>query len=294
VTEQLIDSHIHFWDLTHPDISYDWLAPKVLHPVLGDVEAIKSSRYDVDAFIAESRFTGVTAAVHVQAAVGTADPVEETRWLTEMAAHSPIPFVIVAGVDLSADDVEAQLDAHAVSPLLRGARDYGRAGYLEDPAFHRGVQVLAAHDLVLDLDTVWQDMPRARDLADEVPGMPVVVDHIGFPRDTTSPEYFESWRTGISAIAAAPNVYCKISGLGMNRAGWTVEGLRPWVEHCLEQFGAERCMFGSNWPVDRLWGSYDAYVAAFRELISGYSPAERELLSVGVAERVFRVSDTAS
>lgn len=285
----IIDTHVHFWDLLHPTLRWGWLAPEAVHPILGNIDAIKSVRYDAESFAAEARFSSVTGAVHVQAAVGTPNPLDETRWLTEMAEHSPTPFVIIAGVDLSAEDCGEQLAAHAESPLLRGIRDYGRVGYLEDPAFARGVGRLAEYDLVLDLDCAWEDMPLARDLALQAPSTTVVLEHIGYPRDTSSAEYFEHWRLGIATIAEAPNVLCKISGLGMNRAGWTVEALRPWVEHCIQVFGPERCMFGSNWPVDRLYASYDAYVGAYRELISGYSPSEQALMLTGVADLTYRI-----
>lgn len=291
--DSIIDTHVHFWDLLHPTISWNWLAPEAQHPILGNIDAIKSVRYDVAALAAEARFAQVTGAVHVQAAVGTPVPVDETLWLTEMAEHSPIPFVIVAGVDLSAKDATTQLSAHAQSPLLRGARDYGREGYLTDMAFERGVRALEEFGLVLDLDCKWEDMSLARDLARAAPGTTVVLEHIGYPRDTSSPEYFASWKAGIESIAQAPNVMCKISGLGMNRVGWTIEDLQPWVEHCIQTFGPDRCMFGSNWPVDRLYASYDAYVAAYRTLIAEYTGAEQKLLLSGTADRVYSIPGVA-
>ena len=285
----IIDTHVHFWDQLHPTLRWGWLAPEAQHPILGNIDAIKSVSYEVDAFAAESRFAGVKGAVHVQAAVGTPDPVDETIWLTEMAERSPLPFVIVAGVDLSAPDVRDRLAAHRVSPLLRGVRDYGREDYLADPAFQRGVAALAEFDLLLDLDCAWEDMSTARDLARSVPQTTVVLEHIGYPREPANPDYFAAWRTGMAAIAEAPNVMCKISGLGMLRPGWTIDELRPWVEHAIDTFGPDRCMFGSNWPIDRLYASYDAYVDAYRELISGYSVAEQALLLTGVAVRVYAI-----
>lgn len=289
--ERLVDTHVHFWDLTYSGLSYEWLAPESVHPILGNINAIKSVRYDIDALKAESRFAGVTSAVHVQAAVGTPDPVEETRWLSRMAEGSELPFVIVAGTNLSADDVEAQLELHSSSSLLRGIRDYGRENFLSDPAFRRGVERLGDHGLLLDLDCPWEDMPTARDIALKSPETTIVLEHIGYPRDTRSAEYFAHWRSGIEALAEAPNVFCKISGVGMNRDNWTVEGLAPWFEHTIDSFGPERCMFGSNWPIDRLWGSYDAYANAFRQLISGHTDGDQRLMLHGVAERLYRIDE---
>jgi predicted TIM-barrel fold metal-dependent hydrolase len=283
-----IDTHVHFWDLKHPELTYGWLAPDAVHPILGDIDAIKSVRYDAVAFWAEARFSGLTGAVHVQAAVGTPDPVVETEWLTALARSAPVPFTIVAAADLAAADVERQLERHAASPLLRGIRDFGTGDYLMDPAFERGVARLARLGLLLDLDCDWPNMTKARDLALRHIEVPFVLEHIGYPRDTQDPEYFASWRAGITRLAQAPNAFCKISGLGMNRAGWTVGDLAPWVDHCVHAFGPERCVLGSNWPVDRLWGSYDAYMRAFDELLATYSPSEREAIAVGNALRLYR------
>jgi predicted TIM-barrel fold metal-dependent hydrolase len=285
-----IDTHVHFWDLKHPSLTYGWLAPEAVHPILGDIDAIKSIRYDAGSLWAEARFSGLGGAVHVQAAVDTPDPVEETRWLSEMAAGAPFPFVIVASADLAAADAGEQIERHCGFELVRGIRDFGRgAGYLTDPAFERGFAQLEKFGLLCDLDCPWESMPSARDLARRHPEIPVVLEHIGYPRDTASPEYFQHWRQGIEAIAEAPNVWCKLSGLGMNRRGWTVEGLRPWVTHCIDTFGPGRCVFGTNWPVDRLYSSYDAIVDAFVEIIGAYDQPERQAMLVGNAERLYRI-----
>lgn len=290
MTDRWIDTHVHFWDLLHPELTYGWLQPEQRHPILGDINPIKSVRYDAESLWAEARFTGLAAAVHVQAAVGTPDPVVETAWLSTLAERSPVPFVIVAATDLAAPDAGEQLARHAEYPLLRGIRDFGRDGYLVDPAFEAGFAQLAEHGLMLDLDCPWQDMAKARDLARRHPDIPVVLEHIGYPRDTRDPEYFAAWRQGIQRLAEAPNVSCKISGLGMNRADWTVAGLRPWVQHCLETFGPQRCMLGSNWPVDRLWGSYDAYVAAFAACLDGLSDAELQAVRYGNAVSCYKLN----
>ncbi|HVX43474.1 MAG TPA: amidohydrolase family protein [Mycobacteriales bacterium] len=292
MSPEFIDTHVHFWDLKHPTLTYEWLSPAAVHPILGDIDPIKSTRFDAAALWAEGRFTGLSGAVHVQAAVGTADPVQETEWLTALAANSPVPLVLVAGCDLAAGDAQEQLERHNASPLLRGIRDFGRGDYLCDPAFERGFSLLERYGLLSDLDCAWPDMPKARDLARRHPAIPVVLEHIGYPRDTADPEYFRNWQDGIRTIAEAPNVICKVSGLGMNRPGWTVESLRPWVRHCIETFTPDRCVFGTNWPVDRLYGPYEAYVRAFLEIIAEYDESEQIAMLRGNAERLYRIGST--
>lgn len=285
-----IDTHVHFWDLRHPELTYEWLGPDAIHPILGAIDQMKSLRYDLAALHAESRFAGTIAAIHVQAAVDTPDPVVETQWLTEMAQQGPIPLAIVASVDLAAPDAAEQLDRHQESSLVKGVRDFGRGDYLVDPAWQRGFGLLADRGLLLDLDCPWQNMGKARDLALAHPDTSIVLEHIGYPRDTDDPEYFAQWRRGITTLAEADNVSCKISGLGMNRAHWTVAGLRPWVEHCLDSFGPERCVLGSNWPVDRLWASYPDYVDAVNVILAGYGDAATDV-RVSNARRLYRLDD---
>src|SRR5256885_4056009 len=118
-----VDTHIHFWDLGNPKLSYTWLEPEVEHPMLGDHGAIKSRRYWADDFVAETRFQNVSKAIHVQAALGIEDPVEETRWLQAFADRLGTPEGIVAWVDLASPDAERTIERHTEFPNLRGIRD---------------------------------------------------------------------------------------------------------------------------------------------------------------------------
>jgi predicted TIM-barrel fold metal-dependent hydrolase len=287
-----VDTHIHFWDQKHPRLTYAWLHPDAVHPILGDIDGIKATRYEAEHWWAEARFAGVSSAVHVQAAVGAADPVEETRWLTQMHRRTGYPNGIVAHADLANADVKDVLDAHLESALMRGVRDFAIEPLLAtggiDEGLERGLEEMAARGLILDLDCEWPNMAAAADLARRHEDLLIVLDHIGYPR-STQPDYFQSWKQGISALAAAPNTVCKISGLGMNQQTWTVESIRPWVSHCIETFTPSRCVFGSNWPVDRLYSSYDAIIGAYRECIASFSPDEQAQLLSGNAMRVFRL-----
>ena len=287
-----VDSHVHFWDLKHPNLTYGWLAPEEVHPILGDIDGMKSVRFDARHLWSEARFAGLTKVVHIQAAVGTPDPVEETRWLTEMAADLPFPQAIVGHVDLAERDARAVMERHLESPIFRGVRDFSTARYLADPSssphFEAGFAMLAEHSLVADVDCAWEDMAAGRRLAESHPDVTIVLEHIGYPR-SRDPEYFANWQDGISELSKAPNVHCKISGLGMNDPQFTVESLRPWVEHCIQSFGPARCLFGSNWPVDRLFSSYDAIIAAYTECISGYEESEQVSMFSGNASALYRI-----
>ena len=130
-------------------------------------------------------------------------------------------------------------------------------------------------------------MYKTRDLALKFPNIMAVCDHTGFPKERTD-EYFKNWRKGITALAEAENVVCKISGLGMVGWNWAVDSLRPWVLHCIEAFGPERSIFGTNWPVDRLFSTYDALIDAYTEIIADFSKDEQIAMFSGNAERLYR------
>jgi predicted TIM-barrel fold metal-dependent hydrolase len=285
---EFIDTHVHFIDQKDPKLFFSWLHPDFVHPRLGNIDNMKHLVYDPAGLRAESRFTGLTKCVNVQAALDIPDPVDETAWLQRLAEETGWPEGIVAYVDLAAADAAAQLDRHAAYANLRGIRDFGRGDFLVDPAWQRGAALLADRGLVLDLDCQWQDMHKARGVAERLGDLTIVLEHAGFPTGRDD-EYFANWKAAIADLAGAPNVYCKVSGLGMGDPEWTVQSLRPWVEHCLESYGIDRCLFGTNWPVDRLYSSYDAVIAAYEELLAGLSDDERRRFFVGTAEQLYRI-----
>lgn len=289
---EIVDSHFHLWDRAVPDLAWSWLEPGLAHPQLGDISPLQDREFTVDDFIAEAAPAGIAKAVHVQAAIGTEDPVRETEWLQAYADRTGFPHGIVGHADLKDPSVEGVLERHSAFPNLRSIRDFSYGDYLVEDAWHRGFALLGKYDLVCDLDCTWENMAKARDVARRFPGVTVVLDHAGFPQDRTA-EYFRSWRDGMATIAAADNVVCKVSGLGMGdcMAGgqWTPASIRPYVHGCLEAFGVERCFFGSNWPVDSLFGDYatmlDGYVRATADL----SADERHAFFTGNASRVYRL-----
>lgn len=287
---EFIDTHVHFYDFSKkPDgLAWVWLEPGWVHPVLGNIDGIKAQRYTAPEFEAESRFSGVTRCVHVQAALGTEDPVKETEWLQQMADELGMPQALVADASLQRDDVGEVLDRHSQYPNMRGIRDFAEGDYLVDPAFERGYAKLASYGWVYDLDTEWEHFHKARALAERHPDITMVVDHAGFPK-SRSDEYFQNWKAALHDLGQAQNVVIKVSGLGMCDPRWTVESLRPWVHECLEAFGTDRAVMGTNWPVDRLYSSYTDVVAAYRTLIADLSVDEQRSLLSGNAEQLFRL-----
>lgn len=288
-----VDSHVHYWERPHHTLKWLWLNDDFVHPQLGLIQFLKDIKvYGPEQYLADIEGNNVTKCVHVQAAIGTEDPVEETRWLSELAERTGWPHGITADARMQQPDVEATLERHCEYPLMRGIRDFAEGDYLVDPNFQRGYALLEKYNLVYDLDCTWENMGKAGALAKKYPGITMILDHAGFPQ-ARDDEYFANWRSGIAAIAEAPNAVIKISGLGMGEqmvgTNWTTESIRPWVLGCIEAFGVERSFFGTNWPVDKMYSDYATLIKAYKEIVAGFSADEQRAMFSENAERIYNI-----
>jgi predicted TIM-barrel fold metal-dependent hydrolase len=285
-----VDTHIHLYDLKLPQLRHDWLEPDAIHPFLGNIDALKAPRYWLDDFQAETRFSKVPAAVHVQCAGATPDPVEETRWLQQESERVGFPLAIVAECHLAGDDAEETLDRHGQYANLRGIRDYnvGDPDYLADATWQRGCKALGPRGLVACIDTRHERFGQLLALAAKLPDVMFCVDHCAIP-EARANAYFREWSDGLKRLRRAENVIVKVSGLGMYDPRWTVESLSPWVRACVDAVGPDRIVFGTNWPVDRMFSSYPDLLRAYASIVSDHSDDERTAMFSGNARRIFRI-----
>jgi predicted TIM-barrel fold metal-dependent hydrolase len=284
-----IDTHFHMHDMKHPTLRWSWLEADAIHPSLGDIDAIKAQHYWVQDFVAETRFSNVTKAIHVQAALGSKDPVEETKWLQAFADRFGYPHGIVAECHLAHPDAEAVLARHVEFANVRGIRELVAPETLADPNWIRGFKLLPRFNLVPCVSPTYEHFAKVSHLAEQVADLPVCIEHCGFPMER-SKEYFAAWSRALRELASASqNVHVKVSGLGMFDRAWTVDSFRPWVLECIEAFSPARVMFGTNWPLDRLSSSYPDLINAYDTIIAGFGVSDRKAMFAGNAERVFRI-----
>jgi predicted TIM-barrel fold metal-dependent hydrolase len=295
---QVVDPHIHLWDLsTH---HYPWLA----NPQTSFVGDARDLRHDylISDFLRDTGSVAVLKVVHVDANHDPADPVEETRWLQSIADGEGrgMPEGIVAGADLSADNAPQVLEAHAAFANTRGIRqilnvhddplyDYVGRHYMHEPRWRKHFGLLERFGLSFDLQLYPSQMQDAAALAHEHANTQFIVNHAGMFVDRASPAGYRAWRDGMRALAACPNVAVKISGLAMFDHDWTIESFRPYVLETIDTFGCDRAMFASNFPVDRLFGSYTAIWNAYARIVADASDAEKDALFVRNAERIYRI-----
>lgn len=283
----IVDAHHHLWDLGRP--GYQWLrepGDPATVKWIGDYKPIRRS-YLIDEYSREAAGCGVVKSVHVEASRGPSDAIDETRWLQVIAERFGFPHAIVASADLSAPDAEAQIDRQLESSNTRGIRNVRMGGFAE-PAFRHGFAVLAERSLVFDANLRIEQTAGLLDLATLFPSTVIAINNLANPPalDGTA---LARWTAAIRPLAEAPNIVMKISGMGMADHDWTVERIRPWVLGAVEVFSPDRCMFGSNWPVDQLYASLPDLVGAVGSIVGELGPHASEAVLRRTAERCYRI-----
>ncbi len=266
----IIDPHHHLWDLEHN--RYPWLQARPLAPRLeGDIEPIAKT-YGIEDYLADVQNQSVVKSVHVECGWDPDDPVGETAWLQSVADQYGFPHGIVARAELDAPE-----------------KSYGcRPNLLSDSQWRGGFALLQKFGFSFDLQLYPLQMGEGVDLARSYPETLIILDHAGMPVDRDE-EGIRTWREGLGGFAATPNVAVKISGLGAFDWRWTVDSLRPFVLETIDTFGIDRCMFASNFPVDKLYSDFDTLYGAFHSITRDFSPDEQRRLFHDNAERYYRL-----
>jgi L-fuconolactonase len=276
-----VDAHHHVWDLGVREQS--WMAGAAMDPIRRD--------FLIDDLAPLAAAADVTQTVLVQT-VGLA---AETPEFLAIAESNDLVAGVVGWVDLTADDVEHALTGLLNRPdgqWLKGIRhqvhDEPDVEWLNRPDVRRGLAVVAEAGLVYDLLTKTPHLPAALDTVRALPELTFVVDHISKPEIGGD---LEPWASGIRALAAEPNVTCKLSGM-VTEASWTdwkVTDLKPYADVVLEAFGPARVMFGSDWPVCLLAATYAEVVQAAEDLTAGLAPADRDQIFGETARRTYHL-----
>lgn len=274
----IIDSHHHFWQRSKP-FDYAWLDAPQHRAICGDfLPADLKSRIDA---------TGVERTVFVQ----TQHNLDENRWVLDLAAQNGFIAGVVGWVDLSSEQCEDQLLEFKEHPKFVGVRhivqDEPDDDFIVRPDIIRGLKVLQKHQVPFDLLFFVKHLKHAQTLARELPELPMVIDHLAKPNIKEG--LLKNWIGNFKAAAAFPNMHCKLSGM-ITEADWDhwrPSDLKPYVETAIEAFGPERCMFGSDWPVCELAGSYGQVHAALVETLGPLSESETDDVFGGTANKFY-------
>ncbi|MFB6248747.1 MAG: amidohydrolase [Salinibacter sp.] len=281
----LVDSHVHLWDVEH--LPYPWLEA---HPPL-------NRTHDLGAFDRATETVPVDTFVFVECTEAFDDDVSrrEVAWASALAEEDPRLAGIVAHASLErGTPVREHLDWLGDRPLVTGVRRLLQdepATFFAQPDFRDGVRALADYDFSFDLTVRAPQLPAAIDLVDACPDVQFVLDHLGKPRIREGA--FDRWARRLAALAERPNVVCKLSGVltEADPEAWTIEEVRPYIEEALAQFGADRVLFGGDWPVLRLAAEYPTWVDLLESVLEGASAAETTALFRSTAERVYELDE---
>jgi L-fuconolactonase len=273
-----IDAHQHFWDLSR--LKYSWMPPG---------ENVLRRNYlpgDLWPILEENRFDGSVA---VQANT----VIDETRWLLELAAAHPFVMGVVGWVDLTDANLPRVLDELQKHPKFKGVRhlvhDEPDPMWLLRPDVLCGLKELARRDLPYDLLLRPVHLPLVPKLAAAVPGLRMVIDHIAKP--PIASQKLDGWAEDIASAAKVPGLHCKLSGMitEANPERESTRELQPFVKHVMSVFDPERLMFGSDWPVCKLAGTWKMVLASFTQAIGAQTLAVREQMLGETAKRFYKL-----
>lgn len=277
---KLIDTHLHLWDIE-----------KLKYPWLDDVQSIRKS-FGIKDYQEDTNTLSVEKMIFVQCECLPEQYLDEIDYVAEIANYDHRIAGIVSWFPLEEPDAEANLQKLLKNPLIRGIRRLE-----EDPIslytnlkFTDNLILLKEHSLSFDMGVKAWQLPQAVTLVDRQPDLHYMLDHCGKP-DVKNAETHQ-WKANIRILANNPNVHCKISGLVTEAdwKAWHIDDLRPYFDFVVEQFGFDRIVFGSDWPVVNLAASYNEWFKVFLELCKDFSADEMNKVLYKNADRFYRIT----
>ncbi len=290
--EPFVDAHVHFWDRSAGELQWVWLDSGFSGYRFDSGDGYGTASYLPPDLMAEADGTGLVGVVGVHCAEPIPDPEVETAWLERVADRYGLPDVTVGRCELDRSDTADLLERHRRHRRFRSVRDLtayeslaaDRASGALDAASRLGisVEVRRPHDqlgVVVDIARRW-------------PEVVVVLSHACLPSSRNAAS-LAGWSAALGELAdLTQSVVCKISAVaGRGDPDWTTASIRSWILAAVEAFGPDRCMLGSNWPVDRRYGSYRRLIDAYRDVLSVLDAAERQAILAGTAYRVYQIPD---
>ena len=291
----MIDAHHHIWR----QADLPWLLGPEQPRIFGPYAPIKRD-YLIDEYLADLRDSGIEKSVYVQANWAPNRAADEAAWVQATADAHGWPHAIVAYTDMTVADVRPALDRLARYPLVRGIRQQlhwhenplyrfaAHADLATDATVQRNIGYLADYGWSFDLQVFAGQMAGAADLAAACPDVTFVLQHAGMPEDTTDAGW-DAWTEGMIALAAQPNVVTKLSAFGTFIRRNDPDFIADVIARTLAIFPADRAMFGSNFPIEKIWTGYADLFAAFQAATAKLPAAQRDAIFNDTAARVYRI-----
>lgn len=292
----VVDAHFHVWRQN----DLPWLSGPMQPRIFGAYEPIRRD-YPISEYRADIGSNGVTKSVYIQANWPTEQADAEAAWIESLIAETGWPHGLVAYADMTVADARPALDRLMRYPHLRGIRQQlhwhqntayrfaPHADLCRDANVQRNIAHLADYDLVFDLQVFDDQVPGACALAEACPDVTFVLQHAGMLEDTSDAGRAK-WRKAMAELAQRPNVTSKLSGFGTFRHRLDPDLIGWLTTETVALFGADRCLWGSNFPIEKLWTDYDALLGAHRAAAGGLSQREQDAIFHDTACRVYRLT----
>src|SRR5665213_3148619 len=290
-----IDAHHHIWRLK----DLPWLSGPRAPRIFGPYQPICRD-YPIEEYRRDIAGCDIVKSIYVQTNWPAGQSYDEARWIQSVSDATGWPHASVVHADLADPYAGVLIERLAKLPATRGIRQqlhwhenpqYRFAPHpdvMEDRDWRRGLAMLADHGLLFELQIFAGQMAAGARLAQSFPDIDFVLEHAGMPEEM-SPRGWQSWREGMAALAECPNVNVKLSGLGTFVHACRADVVGPIVTETVAMFGANRCLYGSNFPIEKLWTDYATLYTTFRNAIAHLGESEQAAILHDTAARLYRL-----
>ena len=291
----IIDSHHHIWMLK--DIP--WLQGPMLPRIFGDYTAMKCD-YTGEQFKEDLSNHGVYKSVYVQANWSNDKGLEEVQWVQSVADRLEFPHAVVGYANVASSELPRLLDAQMKCRNFRGIRQQlhwhpnpqykfaSTPDLMKSDDWLRGFKEIDDRGLTFELQIFSNQMNDGYDLVKAFPNTNFILTHAGM-LESNQPEDLQRWRAGMKKFLDCPNLYIKLSGLGTFIHKCEIDIWEPIVDEMISLLGAERCMFGTNFPVEKLWTTYSQMITVIRKCMSKYPLTVQNAVLNGTAAKIYRI-----
>ena len=290
-----IDAHHHIWRLK----DLPWLSGPQAPRIFGPYQPICRD-YLIDEYRSDVAGCDIVKSIYVQTNWPAGQSYDEARWVQSVSDSTGWPHANVAHADLADPYAGVLIERLAKLPATRGIRQQlhwhenpqyrfaSRPDVMNDKDWRRGLAMLADHGLLFELQIFASQMADGAKLARSFPHIIFVLEHAGMPEDM-SPQGWRLWREGMMALAQCPNVNVKLSGLGTFVHACRADVMDPVISETVAMFGADRCCYGSNFPIEKLWTDYGTLYKTFRNAIAQLGETEQAAILHDTAARLYRL-----
>jgi|TARA_B100000959_G_scaffold192449_1_gene201238 predicted TIM-barrel fold metal-dependent hydrolase len=291
--QKIIDTHHHLWNLSKN--KYDWIK---------DINNNNfNSNYLLENFLSDVEPLNLIKTVHIQAEINAQYELYETEWIQKISDNNNcLPNGIIGHVDFLDDEVELKIEKHLLSKNFRGIRQilkydnnnksisHTSIDYLNNDNWIKNLSLLQKNDLIFEMLIIYSQYLSAYDVISKYPNILFILNHSLWPIGINSSN-FSRWTKAVDLLSSLENVIVKLSGFGELNANWSKEKIKPFILYSIDKFGSNRCMFGSNFPVDKYvsQSKYLSFWEAYFDIVSDFSEDEIDRIFYKNAEKFYKI-----